>query len=244
MYHDIIINDGSESGFQNPSALKYKVKSDCFEEQVSAVDSYLRMHNLPRSAVEFTFDDGGVSFITIAATILEKYGFRGVFFISTAYIGSKGFLDAYQIKELVRRGHIVGSHSHSHPQRISSLPDNEIWDEWKYSNELLSECLGKTPFYASIPNGYSSKSVLNAMINAGISKIYTSKPTIHKRNFNGATLSGRYVITDSDTSDSVMRILTSESFRFKQTLRYNSLAIVKTLLGDFYLKLRSIINHK
>ena len=64
--------------------------------------------------VLFTFDDGGVSFVTKAAPILEKYGHKGVFFVSTKYIGTPGVLSAGQVKELELRGHVVGTHSHSH----------------------------------------------------------------------------------------------------------------------------------
>lgn len=79
MYHDVYRDSPSESGFQNNTAIKYKVNTKRFEEHVSAVYDYLRNKRLPANTVDFTFDDGGVSFLTGAAPILEKYGFEANF---------------------------------------------------------------------------------------------------------------------------------------------------------------------
>lgn len=244
MYHDVYRDSPSESGFQNTTAIKYKVRADRFEAQIAAIDKYLSEKKLPASSVDFTFDDGGVSFLTVAAPILEKYGFRGKFYIATGYIGSNGFLDAEQIKELQERGHIVGSHSHSHPERMSAMPQNEIIDEWKVSQMMLEEVLGDTPKYASIPNGYSSKEVLDAMANAGIMTIDTSATTTHQSTHDGATLRGRYAITDDMTTEQVMQIITSSSFRFRKALRWYILSAAKALLGDSYLKIRNKLSSK
>ena len=87
--------------------------------------------------VLFTFDDGGISFLTIIAPILEKYNQKGIFFISTQYIDTPLFLTKKQIKELRERGHIIGSHSHSHPQNISELANSDLLEEYK--NEIFKE---------------------------------------------------------------------------------------------------------
>ena len=89
MYHDIVTKTDKSSGFQNDSAFQYKVEESAFEEQVKALQG---------KDVVFTFDDGGESFLTKIAPILEKYGFKGVFFISTKYIGTQGFLTKEQVK--------------------------------------------------------------------------------------------------------------------------------------------------
>lgn len=104
MYHDIVTRDDKSSGFQNESAFQYKVNEKDFEKQVKA---------LRGKDVIFSFDDGGVSFITEAAPILEKYGFKGFFFISTKYIDTPGFLSREQVKCLAEHGHCVGSHSYT-----------------------------------------------------------------------------------------------------------------------------------
>lgn len=241
MYHDIYRKSPQESGFQNATAIKYKVSAESFEKQVSAIDTYLRDHKLPADTVTFTFDDGGKSFLTEAAPILEKYGFSGIFFISTAYIGSDKFLNVDDIKELVRRGHVVGSHSHTHPERISAIGRENIQNEWKTSQFILTEILGKPSYIASIPNGYSSNAVLQAMNKASYTEIYTSAPTTRTSKFMNAQVIGRYVVTDKDDVDSVMSIVRSPLFRFKQNIRFNCLGLAKTVLGDTYLKIRKFV---
>ena len=67
-----------------------------------------------------TFDDGGISFYTLIADRLEALGWRAHCFVPTDIIGRPGFLTRAQIQELDRRGHHIGSHSASHPARISA----------------------------------------------------------------------------------------------------------------------------
>ena len=120
MYHDIVTTNDKSSGFQNKNAFQYKVEESAFEEQVKAVQG---------NDVVFTFDDGGVSFLTKAVPILEKYDFKGVFLVSTKYIGTPGFLTTEQVKELAERGHVIGSHSHTHPEIFTKLSSEEIKHE-------------------------------------------------------------------------------------------------------------------
>lgn len=238
MYHDIIGLDTAISGFQNKTAHKYKVSAVEFENQVSRIRRYLDEHNIPDSQVIFTFDDGGTSFLSEAAPILEKFRFKGIFFIATGYIGTPGFLDADQIRELVRRGHAVGPHSHSHPERMSALNDDDINDEWSVSQMILNEVLGYRATVASIPNGYSSAAVEKAMASSGINEIYTSEASAKTRKKNAYSIKGRYAITADMTADDVIAIITSPLTRFKISFRNRVLSIAKWLLGDYYLAIR------
>lgn len=244
MYHDVYVNDTSESGFQNGTALKYKVSASAFEQQVQAVANYLKEHDLPLDRVEFTFDDGGVSFLTVIASILEKYGFRGTFFITTGLIGTQGFLNVEQIQELNKRGHRVGSHSHSHPERMSALSPGQISEEWQVSQQQLLEVLGYKPAVASIPNGYSSRQVLRAMIDAGMSEIHTSEPISKTKHYGRAKIVGRYAVTDDYAVADVVALLSSPLTRFKMAFRYKLLGMAKTVLGDFYLTIRKFLTKK
>lgn len=81
MFHDVYDTSPGESGFTSPAADFYKIDSTTFERYVEATQE-------SKQNFVFTFDDGGVSFYTIAAPILEKYGLKGKFYISTAYIGT------------------------------------------------------------------------------------------------------------------------------------------------------------
>src|SRR5262245_32110687 len=109
--------------------------------------------------VFLTFDDGFLGMYTRVAGMLEENGWHGHFFIITDRIGAPGFLNESQIRELRQRGHVIGSHSHSHPERMSHLTATQMRIEWKESTTRLNNLLGEPVEVASVPNGYYSHTV-------------------------------------------------------------------------------------
>lgn len=235
MYHDIVLSEKSISGFQNESAFMYKVSADKFEEQVKSLSG---------KNVVFTFDDGGSTFHTEAAPILERYGKKGIFFISTKYIGAPGFMTKEQIKDLDDRGHIIGSHSHSHPVDISQLKRDQIKEEWANSISILSEILGKKVTIGSIPNGYDSNEVVEAALAAGIIELHTSKPTNNIKIYKGVKMVGRYVVHRDTASQYVISIICNRITRGKLYVKWMVFKMVKLLLGRSYDKIKSLIVNK
>ena len=225
MYHDIVSDCDSSSGFQNESAFQYKVNKQSFEECVKSC---------PPDKVLFTFDDGGYSFLSDAAPILEKYGHFGVFFIATDYIGTPGFLGAEQIKELDARGHIIGSHSCSHPHNMREQKNEAIEKEWSTSVKVLENILGHKVEYASIPNGYSSSIVIEKAKTAGIKYLYTSTPISRIKEINGMKIIGRYVVHDKMSNDEIISIIGSKLTRQKKYLRWLAIEFLKFILGSHY----------
>src|SRR5205807_1261991 len=126
-------------------------------------------------AAVLTFDDGGASAL-IAADALERRGWRGHFFITTGRIATKGFLGPDEIRELVRRGHSVGSHSHSHPTYMAALTPQEIEREWRESRLALGEIIGEPPSTAAVPGGFVSRTVIAEARRAGYTLLMTSDP--------------------------------------------------------------------
>ena len=232
MYHDIINDVNPVSGFQDSAAKQYKVTASDFEEQAQALS--------PEKAV-FTFDDGGESGLTIAAPILEKYGHRGIFFIATDFIGAPGFLSAKQIKELESRGHIIGSHSCSHPENMSLLSEEAIAKEWTESIRQLEDILGHKVEYASIPNGYSSGVIIDEAQKTNIRYLYTSEPTTRVINKNGMLLIGRYVVHNSMNTQEVCNIVNSSTVRKTKLLKWYMIETVKLVLGKKYEKVKAFI---
>lgn len=240
MYHDLYRISGIESGFQNQSAFQYKIQVDDFEQQVAAISAYCQTHS--DTEVEFTFDDGGVSFLTLAAPILEKYGLRGTFFISTYYLDTPLFLTSKQLQELVERGHRIGSHSHTHPV-LTYLPDTEVANEWITSVKELSK-FGDNIIYASIPNGNGNKTVMQKASEAGIKYLYTSVPTTKVKNINQMTICGRYVVYQGMTTTDVLSIITNRGKRKRMYFRWLCLQLLKSLLGNYYNKIKQLFFRK
>lgn len=240
MYHDIYRDSVKESGFQNNSAFQYKVQLEEFERHVAAVSEYCKQHT--DTEVEFTFDDGGVSFFTYVAPILEKYELHGSFFISTKYLDTPLFLTTEQLHVLVEHGHCIGSHSHSHPV-LTDLTDEVIGEEWNLSlNKLEKYIIGEMT--ASIPNGGESKSVLKKAAEVGIEVLYTSVPTTRTKKLGNMLIKGRYVVYQGMKTEDVMTIVSNKSRRRMMYMRWQILQIIKLILGDRYSRLKYFLLKK
>jgi len=240
MYHDVFSRDKKESGFQAVGAIPYKISVEDFEKQLIVIRDYCEYNGLSKETVKFTFDDGGVSFYTVISDILEKYGFKGVFFISTAYVGTDGFLSRGQIKNLVERGHEIGAHSHTHPSlnEASKMNEQKLLDEWTFSIKYLNEILDCNITSVSLPNGFCSKDVLKCIVDCGIKRVYTSTATTRRKYWNGVEIIGRYAIQDGMSPECVLSIISNYTVRIKLQIKSNVLFIVKFILGDYYSKLK------
>ena len=236
MYHDVYLHYPIESGFQDKKAFPYKIQADIFEDQVKAVARYC--HERPEVEVEFTFDDGGVSFLTLAAPILEKYGLRGTFFISSAYLNTPQFLTTGQLAELAQRGHRIGSHSHTHPM-LTELTEEEIAKEWTNSVNILHPFL-TDEMTASIPNGDGNTVVMQKATEAGIQRLYTSIPTTEVKRFMDMQVLGRYVVLQGMSTEDVMKIICDNSFRRRLYIRWQVLRCVKDCLGSQYERIKRL----
>lgn len=240
MYHDVYEVNSAESGFDTPGARHYKIDKTTFVEHVKAITQYCEANGLRKENIVFTFDDGGLSFYTIIAPILEEYDWRGVFFFSTKYIGTEGFMTSSQIADLHQRGHIIGSHSHHH-RVLTEFSLEEVKMEIGQSVSILSEIIGEHITTISIPNGCYSRAILDIALKDGLKTIYTSKPTTKEELYKGGVMIGRYSITYNTTADDILKILTQPSLRKKMELKYNVLQLVKGILGKNYSRLKMLI---
>lgn len=197
-FHDIAEpGRRDEVGFPGPLAARYKLTPQLFEahlDQLAAAHVVVgTLGEAARPAAALTFDDGGASAIAAAAA-LERHGWAGHFFITTALIGTSGFLDAAGVRELRDRGHVVGSHSHRHPTYMGALAPELIADEWRTSRAILGEILGEAPLIASVPGGYVSPAVVEQAAAAGYRLLMTSNPTTRTRHHDELAVIGRFAI--------------------------------------------------
>jgi peptidoglycan/xylan/chitin deacetylase (PgdA/CDA1 family) len=234
MFHDVVSHKFPNSGFDRPGALQYTIDENKFKSLMAFCKEYFK-------DIVFSFDDGGSSFYNIAAPILEEYNKRGLFFISTKYIGTKGFLSEAQIKELHERGHIIASHSHSHPRDISKLTFDEIVNEWATSKAILENIIGEDVKVASIPGGAVSSAVLKGLKQTGYEEVYTSEPTNKTTSYKGMALIGRYTITNHSDINYIDNIFSNSVYRHRLILKYRCLRFLKSILGSNYNKLKQII---
>jgi len=121
----------------------------------------------------FTFDDGFKDNITNALPILEEFGIKAVFFVSTGFVSltekevEKHWhyarevfhvgrpvenLSWSDVTELARRGHTVGSHTTTHRQ-LSNLSAAEVARELNTSRSVLEQKSGRPVMDMSFPYG-------------------------------------------------------------------------------------------
>jgi hypothetical protein len=247
MYHDVVENDDFESsGFPGEGAHVYKLRREDFARHLDAIAAAGRpvgtVGDLKPAPVLLTFDDGGVSFHHPIAGLLEQHGWRGHFFITTDRIGTAGFLSEAELRDLHGRGHIIGSHSRSHPTRMAALSRAELDREWRESLARLSSLLGEPVKTASVPGGYYSREVAESAAAAGIGALFTSEPTSKASDVDGCVVLGRYVVQrgmEPEWSGGFAAGRPAQCWR--QTALWKAKRVAKTLGGSGYLKLRQAI---
>jgi peptidoglycan/xylan/chitin deacetylase (PgdA/CDA1 family) len=69
---------------------------------------------LPSKPVMLTYDDTDLEQYTVAKAEMDKYGFKGVYFIMTVSLNRPNYMSRDQVKELADNGHIIGSHTWDH----------------------------------------------------------------------------------------------------------------------------------
>lgn len=240
MYHDVYRHSIKESGFNTNGANHYKIAFDAFEEQLQILSEMIANNLIKKEDVILTFDDGGVSFSDVIMPLLGKYGFKGHFYISTDYIGEDGFMTADQVKMLVENGHVVGSHSCSHPRNISSLNISDREHEWFTSIEKLDSICGCKTEEISIPNGYFSKKDTDIFKRACISKVYTSSIGEHKF-INGVEIIGRIAIDSTTSVQSFIAYITGGWQLRKLVIKQSILQIIKSILGNSYIRIKKVL---
>ncbi len=237
MYHDVIENGNyAASGFPGEGAAIYKLDRKDFARQLAAIQA------AGGEKVLLTFDDGGASAYDPVSGMLEQYGWRGYFFVTTDWIGRPGFLTAEQIRALDQRGHVIGSHSCSHPTRMSREPRERLIAEWKQSTERLAAIMGHPVIVASVPGGYYSRQVAEAAAEVGIETLFTSEPTAAVHIVNGCHVLGRYAIVQGMGPEWASGFATGKlAPRLRQALLWNAKRAAKTLGGEAYLRVREAI---
>jgi peptidoglycan/xylan/chitin deacetylase (PgdA/CDA1 family) len=260
LFHDVYRVDPSESGFDSAAADRYKLTLSEFETQLSGVarvrseppilasrllagmvsdtvpdtgsDPSDTAHGFP---YVITVDDGGLSYYTVVADRLERLGWRGHCFVTTDCIGRRGFLTGRQIRELDARGHVIGSHSASHPTRFSACSIPQMRREWTRSREVLQDLLGRPVTIASVPGGYFSAVVARMAGDAGLRVLFTSEPTTRARTHHGCIVVGRYTLRARCREDFASRIvLPPPHTRRAAWAGWNAKKVVKPILGSTY----------
>jgi peptidoglycan/xylan/chitin deacetylase (PgdA/CDA1 family) len=246
MYHDVVASGAEDaSGFPGRDAALYKITPDLFDAHLAAVTARIAHPALPARpappAVMLTFDDGGISAMT-AADMLERHRLTGLFFVTADYLGAPGFLTRPHLRELRSRGHIVGSHSCSHPLRMGHCPHSRVLEEWTRSRAAIADALGEEPADASVPGGDFAPHVAETAAAAGFTRLFTSEPVRAPREAYGLMLHGRFTIQRWTSARTAAALAAGDwTACTRQTAAWTTKKIGKRLGGARYLDLRRLL---
>jgi peptidoglycan/xylan/chitin deacetylase (PgdA/CDA1 family) len=225
MYHEIA-DDCSTTGFQRPAARHYAFTPAAFAEHLARVAATGsrpgRVSDVdldaPGRHLLLTFDDCGVSAL-YAGEELAKRGWRGHFFAVTGRIGERTFLDGAGLRALRDMGHVVGSHSHTHPDIFRDLTRARMLEEWRISVRILEDLLGEPCLTASVPGGDISATVLESADEAGFRHLFTSEPWTSPRKVGQCWILGRLCLKTGTTADVVDELLHFQGWRMARLER-------------------------
>jgi peptidoglycan/xylan/chitin deacetylase (PgdA/CDA1 family) len=229
MYHDV------EEG--NPDI--YNVEPDRFGEHLAAIERGVGRPPATHDELSdgdwlITFDDGGASALHAGAELARR-SWQGYFFIATDLIGRDGYLDWDGVREVAGMGHLIGSHSVTHPDRMATCSWDELMDEWTRSAEILAGELGAPVATASVPGGLYSRDVGRAAAASGYTTLFNSLPSQRVRSIDGCRLIGRYAMRkDARASDAAAAAIGAALPWSRQRAAWELRGAVKSVAGKRY----------
>jgi peptidoglycan/xylan/chitin deacetylase (PgdA/CDA1 family) len=250
-YHDVLEESAFDlSGFPGNGPASYKLTPALFAahlNEIARVEQAVPRRVTDASpsdaagSIYLTFDDGGTSAHSCIADALEQHDWRGHFFVTAGRVNTPGFMSAAQIRDLHRRGHVIGTHSYSHPRMMGACAPADVFREWSTSIRVLEDILGDAVIVGSVPGGYYKRHVARAAARAGLRVLFTSVPTTRSRVVDGCVILGRYSLRRWTTAAAAAALATGTwRPRFSQWAVYQTSWVLRTILGNNYTRARDL----
>jgi len=254
LFHDIYLHSPGESGFAGRGADRYKLQEKAFLAQLTAIraartDRPVLVTDSPLHAgastpFAFSVDDGGLSYYSVLAPFLATYGWRGHCLITTSQLGRTGFLHPHHVRELHAAGHLIGTHSVTHPARFDTCDWDHLVAEWAQSKAVLEDLIGAPVTVGSIPGGYYSRRVALAARTAGLEFLFSSEPKAEPIDVDNCQVYGRFTVRRDSPPDLAGSLVGTHNFaRAQQWLTWNAKKALKKTLGSGYVQLSAWLPH-
>lgn len=128
----------------------------------------------------FTFDDGPERRTTpLLLDALDRYGVKAVFFVTVDRLDGPGNRIIEQrelLKEIVRRGHVIGNHTVTH-QQLPLMTTTAITEELDHADRVLEELVGIRPRLFRPPGGSRSPRADRILADRGYTQMLWSHGT-------------------------------------------------------------------
>ncbi len=158
----------------------YTVTPGAFAEQMKALsdsgyqtvlpgqlyDHLLYGTALPPKPIMISFDDTDAEQYSIGAREMNKYGFKGVYFVMTIAINRPRYMKEEEIRNLSDSGHSIASHTWDH--HMVTKYTGADWDSQFVKPKLrLEKITGKPVEYFAYPFGLWNKTAITELKNRG-----------------------------------------------------------------------------
>jgi peptidoglycan/xylan/chitin deacetylase (PgdA/CDA1 family) len=158
----------------------YTVTPEAFAEQMKALsdsgyqtilpgelyDYLVHGASLPSKPIMISFDDTDAEQYSIGATEMNKYGFKGVYFVMTISINRPRYMKEAEIRNLSDSGHNISSHTWDH--HMVTKYTGADWDSQFVKPKLrLEKITGKPVEYFAYPFGLWNKEAISELKTRG-----------------------------------------------------------------------------
>jgi peptidoglycan/xylan/chitin deacetylase (PgdA/CDA1 family) len=160
-----------------------------------------------------TFDDGRI-ISNNSLRLMEEYQISATFFITTNFIDNIKipdeerycpFLSWDQIEDLIKRNHIIGAHTISHPN-LCKLSSEQVLYEMKESKKILEQKYDNTCNHFAAPYGQINELILSSAILSQYKTISNTDSHIHSLPFSGNTIDRIPIVKSKNLRDQVPQI--------------------------------------
>jgi peptidoglycan/xylan/chitin deacetylase (PgdA/CDA1 family) len=239
----------ADAQMRDPGARLYALDERVFADQVERIARVMPVGGgwneldnptAPRRAW-ITFDDGHRSNHALALPILRRFDCRAIFFITTDWIGTDGFMNENELRDLRNAGMMIGTHGCSH-RYLSDLSESEVSRELSESKTKLEGILGEPVISVSLPGGRSHPSIRRLAGELGYRHVFTSRMALARPGEDRLDWP-RIAITNRRPESFLSELLAGQTAQLDAMARKARLRqTVRNLLGTrLYDRVRSLI---
>jgi peptidoglycan/xylan/chitin deacetylase (PgdA/CDA1 family) len=181
MYHELELA-GRKLCQSEPGYVRYILPLESFRRQMAwlhesgwrglSVGEALRYPSA--AGVCLTFDDGCETDLIAAAPVLREKGFNATFYLTAGFLGTSGYLDSGQVRELDAQGFQIGCHSMTHAY-LTDLPEPALKREVVDAKAQIEQIVGHAIEHFSCPGGRYDRRTLEMARQAGFTTVSNSQ---------------------------------------------------------------------
>ena len=180
MYHELEM-PGRTLCQSSPGYVRYILMAGAFREQMQwlkqsgyrGLSISEALPYAPEASVCITFDDGCETDLIAAVPVLREFGFRATFYLTAGFLGTPGYLNVDQVRELDASGFEIGCHSMTHPY-LSDLAEADMKREIMDAKLRIEQIVGHGIEHFSLPGGRYDARTLEMARSAGFRTVATS----------------------------------------------------------------------